>query len=77
MSTSHCHMFYQVPQTEVFQSLSITFKCEKCQLFKLSNADGEFSLSVENNNIILKFVDKDLVISGTRTDKEKTVNIEK
>lgn len=77
MSTSHCHMFYQIPQAEVFQSLSLKYKCENCQLFKLSNAGGEFNLAVEKNDVKLKFVDKNIVISDTGTDKEKTVNIEK
>lgn len=77
MNISDCRMIYQLPQMEIFQSLSVTFKCKTCQLFKISNANGEFNLEVENNNIKLKFNDKNIMITNTGKDKEKTVNIEK
>ncbi|KAJ8920580.1 hypothetical protein NQ315_004719 [Exocentrus adspersus] len=77
MNISNCRMSYYLPETVVFQSLSITFKCKTCQLFKVSNDDGELSLKVNNYNILLKFADKNILISDNADDKEKTVNIEK
>lgn len=70
-------MSYQLPQMEVFQSLSITYKCETCQLFKLSNGDGEINVEADDYSIILRYNNKNILIPNNAEDKEKTINIQK
>ncbi|XP_018564888.1 laminin subunit alpha-1-like [Anoplophora glabripennis] len=77
MNISNCRMSYQLPQMEVFQSLSITFKCEACQLFRLSNDDGEINVEADDYSIILSYNNKNILVPNNAEDKEKTINIQK
>lgn len=70
-------MSYQLPQMEVFQTLSITFKCETCQLFKLSNGDGEISVEADDHSIMLSFNNRNILIPNNAEDKERTITIQK
>ncbi|KAJ8920571.1 hypothetical protein NQ315_004710, partial [Exocentrus adspersus] len=77
MNISNCRTSYNLPQIETFQSLSITFKCDMCQLFKLTNDDGDINLEIDDYNIILRYNNKNILIPNSAEDKEKTVNIQK
>ncbi|KAJ8967333.1 hypothetical protein NQ317_007978, partial [Molorchus minor] len=77
MNLSNCAMSYKLPQAEIFQSLSVTFKCKNCNLFEWSNKNGQsLSLKIENFKPLLVVEGKRILIDSI-DDKERTVNIQK
>ncbi|CAG9768432.1 unnamed protein product [Ceutorhynchus assimilis] len=75
MGLSNCSMLYSVPQTEVFRSLAITFKCANCQLFKWDN--GGMTISIRNGSAILNFTSEDQEENIITVLREGGLKIEK
>uniref|UniRef100_A0A6P7G0Y5 Laminin subunit alpha-1-like isoform X1 n=2 Tax=Diabrotica virgifera virgifera TaxID=50390 RepID=A0A6P7G0Y5_DIAVI len=79
MNLTNCFMSYRVPKRQYFQSLSITFNCNDCWLFRWWNSltNIEYlSIRVQNNKLIVKVEERDTDI-GEISNEENVVNLQK
>ncbi|XP_056646625.1 laminin subunit alpha-2 [Diorhabda sublineata] len=77
INPKNCYMAYQLPKSQYFQSLSITFNCNDCTLFNWTKPSGEsLSISVRDNMVTVTIEEEEINVSGIETG-ENTVSIHK
>ncbi|CAH1175740.1 unnamed protein product [Phaedon cochleariae] len=78
MNLTNCKMVYKLTRREFFQSLSITFRCEDCVLFRwIKSPSSNLTLSVKNSELRILVDGNELPLIQDKSEGERTIRLRK